>query len=793
MNATGSLRTFYDALPGLIEAGTSLDDLYREMCSVPDRGEVRASSADLRVLATVWTQVPTFLPIRLAELFGGLRVEHSDDYVLALVGGLRGWRWGALLTYVLRHDHDLREQVFWRVFEVEGGGQVSLANIDRFGAQGWHDTVLVLVADGTLDRARVMRSCLEALNRDFSAFRAGWFSRLYAALAPTPQEAAADEEILRLTLASSVSASAALAVKTLATVHAAGLLDAAPFVEACGPALTGSKATALTALRILVALASPADDQVIDPQAVAGAIALGMANSHADVQRAAVSALIRLGREDLAREGRDLLAPAVAADLLPGAPDLAAVLTTTPTAPADRGRLMLEAAPVRPWTEDDALERFAFLLADDSDVIELELALAWLAATPAAGAVLAPLAKRVRAVRGRGHAYDPVAELVLAATADGHVFMEQDVWREERGTVFADGTSVVEHGAVRFLPTAEERSRIPSFIARLREVAAILVAREARPLLATPTDSHGWVDPAVFVARFRATEAAGRAPLPADLAQAVLRLDPRQRADVLATFDLKEPLVTDCIRIKWQADESEAKKPSGEPMWTWWRPAIFAGELTAPSIDLPGLIASVPHSSSLDTEISALEMGAVALSCPSSTLPIVAAGISPLTAAVSEATPVGEEVTLDVLSWHPGGWTSETVQLVALGMSAKRHEIRAQAVELLVAAVPGRIAVDDAAAAFAACAPACILTRWASSCADAASLSAECVVDLLTALLPRLDRRTRGIGSLLAVLLDESVRRGTVTSDPALRAWLSEITGTSAAARAARALLRDGS
>lgn len=777
-------RSFYVAVPGLIEAGATAEDIYREMLTVEDLREVDGSPDEVRRLASSWAHQPNFLPIRLGELFGGLAVEHTDDYVLAFIAGLGASEAPEIRAFMLRNDHDLREELFWRIFEIEGGGEVSLANVDKYSNKvgSWQDTVLALTADGTLDRARVLHSCLEALNRDFSSYRAGWFSRVYSALAPTPAEAAADQDLLRLTLASPVTASTSLAVKSLAAVHKAGLLDADAFVEACRPVLTGAKGAAAATLRILSALAK---DAVADPGAVAEVIALGAGNAHADVQRAAVTALVRLGREDIARRDRDLLAPGVAAELLPGAPAPAAVVPVQDLArPA--------AEPVRPWSDDDALERYALLLEDQSDAIELELALAWLATASTAGAVLAPLVKRARKRREVGSAYVPASELLLAAVSPDHAFMEQEYWRDEWGTSFADGRVSVMRGDTRPFPTAEERSSIPSFIRRLREVAAVVQGREpSRPLLATPTDSHGWVDRDVFVDRIRAAERSGLVPLPADLSQAVLRLAPGVREDVLVTFGLRAPVVTDSIRIEWQGTESDSRKPSGAPMWVWWRPAIFADEATARSVEHPALIPSVPRPVHLDTETSALETAAVALSSPPSTLPLVAVGISPLAAAMDEATPVGEEAVLDALSWHPGLWTPETVQLVALGMAAKRPEMRARAVELLVAAVPDRISAEDAAAGFAACAPACVLTRWSASMSDAASLAAGPVVDVLTALLPLLDRRARGVGSLLTVLLDESIRLGRASSDPALRAWLSGFTGASAAARCARALLGD--
>lgn len=778
MTGYPSLRSFYDALPGLITAGATLADLYREMLTVEDR-EMDASPEGVRRLATARTHAPSFLPIRLSELFGGLEVAHSDDYVLALVGGLRGWRMDDVLAYLLRNDHELREQVFWRVFEVEGGGEVSLATT-WYGDSAWHETVVAFAADGTLDRTRVLRSALEALNRDFSSYRAGWFSRLYTALAPTPEEAAADQDLLHLTLASLVTASVSLAVKTLAAVHTAGLLDADAFVESCGPVLTGAKGAATTTVRMLSALAT---DPAADLGAVAEAIALGMANAHPDVQRCAVAALVRLGREDRARRDSDLLAPAVAAEMLPGTP-----VFDAPDGLPDLARPAAE--PARPWSGDDAFERYAFLLEDPSDALELELALAWLAVTPEAGGVLGPLVKRVRKPRERERTYAPASELLLAAVRADHDFMAHEYRDDESGTIVAEEDGVDAYGTRRPLATAEQESPIPSFITRLREVAAIVQGRApARPLLATPTDSHGWVDRDVFVDRFRAAERAGLVPLPADLAQAVLRLAPGERGDVLETFGLCEPLITDGVRIEWQAVESDSTKPSGAPEWVWWYPAIVADPATSPSISHPALIPSIPWAQYLSCATPPLETAEVAYSYPPSTLPLVAAGITMLVAAVYEATPVGEEAVLDVLSWHPGSWTPETAQLVALGMAATRREVRARAVELLIAAVPARVSVGDVAAGFAACAPACVLTRWSGSFSDAASLAAGPVVDVLTALLPHLDRRARGVGSLLTVLLDESIRLGRATSDPTLRTWLSAFTGASAAATAARSLL----
>lgn len=789
-------RHLYEAIddaPRLIAQGAGLRGLYDALLTVKDAPPIDASPRELRELARRWTQWPSFVPIRLHELFAGLQVEHSDDYVLAMVAGLGGRRDRDVRLFMLRHDHQLREEVFWRVFEVEGGGEVSLANVDKFSPEdlNWHNTVRLLVGEGTLDRTRVLRCCLEALNRDFSAYRAGWFSRLYAALAPTVDEAAADQQLLRLCLGSSVTATVSLAVKQLAAVQKAGLLQPAAFVEACGPALTGPKAAALTVVRMLTALGGDAE-----PGLVAETLALGLGHPHADVQRAAVKALVALGRAELAVEQREALAPAVAAELLPAeaVADPSALPAYLPTGPA-------AAEPVQPWSEADAVERFAALLEEPGDALEVELALAWLAAAERPAESLAPLLKRATRIESHRPSYW-IAQLLVVAADPSAKYLPQTFWQQV-STITRNGVSEVREGKRTAHPTEEETSVLPSFVTRLREVASVLRGRAPRRrLLATPTDTHGWIDPAVFRDRYLSSlgtmaepgeaPAARRhkpvEPLPVDLAQALLRLHPEGRDGVLAEFGLAPPPLTDEVRIEWRSRGSSTRKANGEPEWVWWDPVIHAADLEKPAPQRPGLIPSTPKDSWRSYRgTTELVTGELALVHPASTLHLAAVGVGVLNNALSEVEHQAGPV-LSALAGHPGAWTAETVQVVALGMAAQPTPLRAQAAELLAAAVPTRIGVTAAAAGFAGCAPAIVLTRWAGSFADAAGLAPAAVVDLLTALLPRLDRTSRGLGALLTVLLDESLRLGRRAEDPALRDWLAGFTGSSAA-KTAKALL----
>ena len=187
-----------------------------------------------------------FLRVRLLERLGLVDVDADDTYVLAMVGAL-----GPDKAEKLRADPELIERALWRVFEVEGGGEVSLTNVDRFGGDEWRKTFLELTSDGTLDRARVLNGCLQALGRDFAAYRASWYSATYLALEPTAEETAGSQAELRRLLGSAVPATVAFALKQLARVQKAGLLDVEVTLEALPPAtLVKAKGTAIAALNL---------------------------------------------------------------------------------------------------------------------------------------------------------------------------------------------------------------------------------------------------------------------------------------------------------------------------------------------------------------------------------------------------------------------------------------------------------------------------------------------------------------------------------------------------------------
>ena len=311
-----------------------------------------------------------------------------------------------------------------------------------------------------------------------------------------------------------------------------------------------------------------------------------------------------------------------------------------------------------------------------------------------------------------------------------------------------------------------------------------------RPLLATPTDTQGWVDADVLLARYEAGKESG-APFPVDLTQALLRVPPEQRARVVEATGGAWPRITDTLRIEWHSRGSETLKADGSPQWVWWHPEIQAEPMEAPSATQPALIPSGPLRYNDGVDAHALVCAELGLAHPASTLPLTAANLGLMNVAASDDAEHRAAAILRVLATHPGAWRSGNGPIAGPGHGGQAGRVRAQAVEVFAAAIPGRVDAAAVAQAFAACAPAIVLTRWAESFADAATLAPAAVIAVLGGLLPRLDPKARGIGALLTVLLDESLRHARPVAD-ADRSWLAGFAGGSAAAKAAKALLALG-
>ncbi|WP_327010184.1 DUF6493 family protein [Dactylosporangium sp. NBC_01737] len=325
----------------------------------------------VRTIATT-DYSPDFGIIRRAERDGLVTLDADDDYVLAMVNqfGGRFSGGGGRRADLLRADPELLARAFWRIFEIEGNRQVSLANVDKYRGsrvQTWHDAVLDLLSDGTIDRARVLDATVAALGLGFPQYRAGWYSRLHAALAPSADERAARQAGYAMLLRSSVGPTVALAVDALTAVQKAGRLDhdSAALTDGLAAAvLAPAKSTATKALALAARVGSGQSSVIV--------AALG--HPHPDVQAACVEHLRARGERGAVLSALPALAPAVAAAARGWLGVEAPPAVTAPVAPPEVAAPELEA--VAPITEPAELaEAFAILLADPTDAELLERAL----------------------------------------------------------------------------------------------------------------------------------------------------------------------------------------------------------------------------------------------------------------------------------------------------------------------------------------------------------------------------------------------------------------------------------
>jgi hypothetical protein len=514
-------------------------------------------------------------PVRRLVRDGIVPRPDRAAYTIAMLAGTR-WRKAA---DAVAEDPGLLEVEAWRLFEVEGGGEDSLANHEKFFGDSWGDLFRKLAESDSAARERLLDASLAALGRDFAQYRAGWFSRFHESLGPTDEERAARTDAYLGLLRSRVGPTVTLAVQALARIERAGRLAPDAFLDRVGPVLVdGAAGTAKAALGVVGRMGSASKDHARRAAAVATD---ALASASPDVQRAAivligglvpgpdqeVAAALAARMSDVAASQRsaaeELLTrlggskPGAAADRRPGGgspptPPTPSPAVATPTDPS---------RTIEPLTSIESLVDLAVSVietGEPADDVERVLdAVGRLPAdrSPGFERLTAPLAKRARTILGRRervpfNGFDARADIaaVLLAWAAGELVAPAERHRS------------VDPGAGRFLS------------ARAHEVAAAAADGRPFPSVAAPTHRGGWIDPAVLVARL-----ADHGPASTlDLVAAILRLAPDGRAAALggaAGLDGEPGAVA-----RYALGGHETIGPTG----AWW---VAAARVRAPGQD----------------------------------------------------------------------------------------------------------------------------------------------------------------------------------------------------------------
>lgn len=777
----------------------TLDQVYARMLEINDGPPTDDDLAVSARLSDPWMDGIGFL--RLAELKGDLALEHDERFLTALIGLEPG-----LQLPLMRADRELREELVWGMLRQEGNRGVSLSSADRSAtmgsgrAPGWSRTLAACADEGLIDRDRLIDALLDMLAADLPSARAGWHSRTLRLLAMTLDEAEARQGALCALMSSPVGPTVTLAVGQLTALAKAGRLDLELFARSCEGALVGSKANALRVLGVLRDGLGAVEGTDLEPllgvalsfpSAQVQRAALGLARDNVTASlltRESVAAIVRLADLDplVVPEAREFASVGAVGDR-PG-PGLVPETRDEPGSFLPPPR---EAGDLVPMSAEDVVGRVGVLAEGAQMGLEYEALLAFLASPEFTPDALEPLRPLVRRLTTRRFGYERMLGRLLQIAFDGG--------GEGAESPLAAGTAWLES------------ENMPALMReRIIEVAGLLARGQCYRLLATPTDDRGAVNPLVLVRR--ALDNGGATTLPADLTQALLRVDTEHPdcAAALALVDEREADLPASARIRlalegavrrraegylsslsvaWEgrpAYESRSGKPKvardGSPVYAFFTPRIVGVDTGATGPELSALadIASASGDFTAHRYLYPASVRHFAVCLIASQWYVLDS--TQLTADCYRA-----------LCEHGGRWDSLSAQLLGQAMGEREVESRALGVEALAALVArGDLSFDQAVAGFEAVAHTVKLNRWAQAFQDLGNVDPRLALDLALALLPGLERGRTGIGQLLGVVTAQYARAQAEGWAPPLGedlvGWLGLFRGSSQAAKYARTL-----
>ena len=782
----------------------TLDQVYARMLEI-NEGPPTAHDLDVSARVTgAWLKGIGFL--RLAELHGDLTLDHDQRYLTALIGLEPG-----LQLPLMRADRELREELVWGMLRQEGNRGVSLSSSDRSASMGsertpgWSRTFEASVNEGLIERDRLLDVLLEMLAADLPSARAGWYSRTLRMLSMTLDEAEARQSTLCALMSSPVGATVTLAVGHLSALARAGRLDLELFARSCEGALMGSKANALAALTIL-----RGGLEVLSPGGIEPLLAIALSFPHAQVQALAIelaSDALRSGLLDSAALGRLLsdaeLDPLVADTITlldPGHtasdqadPGLVPEEGTGEQAPAAFLPPPREVVDLVPMNADDVVGRVGVLAQGAEMGLEYEALLAFLASPEFDPSSLESLRPLVRRLTTRRFGYERMLGTLLQIALDGG--------GEGAENPLAAGTAWLE---TENMPTLLRE--------RIIEVAGLVERGRHYHLLATPTDDRGAVNPLILVRR--ALDNGGATTLPADLTQALLRVDTEHPdcAAALALVDEREADLPASARIRLALEGAVRRRAEGylSSLSVTWegRPSYESGKPKVARDGSPVYAFFTPRVVGADTGATGPELGALADIASASgdftahryLYPASVRHFAVCLIASQWYVLDNTQLTCEcyrALCEHGGRWDSLSAQLLGQAMGEREVESRALGVEALAALVArGDLAFDQVVSGFEAVAHTVKLNRWAQAFGDLGDVDPRLALDLALALLPGLERGRTGIGQLLGVVTAQYARARAEGWAPPLGeeciGWLGLFRGSSQAARYARTLKEMG-
>jgi hypothetical protein len=238
--------------------------------------------------------------VRAMMRAGLCRKPTSDRYVLAMThhfGGVGCSTDGDIVAH-LTAEPDLLDDV-WRLFEIEGGGEYSLATHDKYrkgDRHRWDQAFCELSKRGVLSRERLLDASLDALDRGFAQFRAGWFAAFHELMEPTATERLARADGYLRLLASPIPPTVSFALAAVESIDRRQPIPAEKLFAAIQPVmLSRAKATVKAALKLVDRAAARAPVHAPESARMAAG---ALVHESADVQSAVLAFIERHGLAD---------------------------------------------------------------------------------------------------------------------------------------------------------------------------------------------------------------------------------------------------------------------------------------------------------------------------------------------------------------------------------------------------------------------------------------------------------------------------------------------------------------
>lgn len=525
--------------------------------------------------------------IRLLYDAGLCDKPSGEGYVLGMIESLPSWRrapsslWDreTSLAERIRSTPDIRDEDIWRLFEVEGGGDVSLSNFDKYiggkKTTGWTGALIELSDEGTLSRDRLLDESLGALGRDFAQFRAGWFSRFHEAMAPTLEERVTRRDNYLRLLGSVIPPTVSFALKAVLQLEKAGELAPVDVARFVGPVLQArAKGTVASGLK-LIANAAKADPRISGELAKIATSAL--IHEAADVQKKALDVIDTLGG------ARDPELVAVLSDYANEiAPSLKSrlfeMIGSTDDLPetyiADKEyaeEVITDVVPVASFEE--FLAEFLRALEDTSQPLLVERMLDGLARFGAQAVtdfdkLVGPLRKRSAAIIKR----QPDDQLQYQIARLAFAFANADKLSAE-DTFRYPSADIAPYSVTQ---KRERRSFEDTFLARNVDLLNQVQDGHQLPLLSAPTDSRGFVSTKALLSRFAAYKSARVKPGQIDTALAFMRLAVEDRESAATALQPTDEF-EQALAFALGADASP-----GKTNWLW----VAAAAARIPYVDV---------------------------------------------------------------------------------------------------------------------------------------------------------------------------------------------------------------